>query len=337
MVLRIEEKVREWSAQAGLDIVRITSAATTLSEWERVRDSGKAYEDGSRYGNPCFWNPATALKGAKSVICAAECYLTSEEIPQSTPEKPLGKIARYTWRNYYKDVRMKLGLVAGKLKKETGAVCRHYSNGPIAEKPLAERAGVGWYGKNCIVRTKKYGSWIVLGEIVTDIDLKPDEPLKQSCGACMKCIESCPTGAFVKPYVLDGKKCLQHLTNWYGVFPEDISKIWGDRLYGCTTCQDACPGNKNIKPLDRKPRYGAVGTAYPLLDILKMTESEYFRAFRGNQMGANWIDFRAIRRNAIVALGNTGGAKAASALKEYMKSPDRVIRDQAAASLLAMK
>ena len=229
--------VRELGTVVGLDIVRITSAKPLLDAKKRVPDSGMNRSDGYRADSGRFWNPQSALAGAKSAIVVAECYQTSETGEKSKPGNPVGKIANYTWRNYYKDVSVKLTKIAAALKKETG--CRNFKTccGVLAEKALAERAGVGWYGKNSIIQTEKFGSRVVLGEIVTSLALEPDSPLEKNCGGCKKCVEACPTGALSAPYVLDRKKCLQHLTNWYGIFPENVRKIWGDRLYGCTSAR----------------------------------------------------------------------------------------------------
>ena len=231
---------------------------------------------------------------------------------------------------------MKLKRVAAFLKEKvkTNFHFRCYSNGPIAEKPMAQRAGVGWYGKNGIILTKEYGSWIVLGELITNIELEPDQPLQESCKNCQMCIEACPTKAIIEPYILDKSKCLQYITHRQLVMPYPIREIWGNRLYGCTTCQEVCPLNRRVKPKNRKPKYGYVGPSLPLIPILQMKEKEYRKRFRGNQIGEWWVSFGAIQRNAAVALGNIGDPIAIPALAQTLKgSRSKVVRRHAAWAL----
>ncbi|MQK95295.1 epoxyqueuosine reductase, partial [Escherichia coli] len=135
----------------------------------------------------------------------------------------------------------------------------------------------GWYGKHGIIVTQQFGSWIVLGELITNVKLEEDEPVKEACGDCRACIEACPTKAIIEPYVLDVSKCLQYITHHQMVMPTHIREIWGNRLYGCTTCQEACPINQKVKPKERKPNYGYVGPSLPLIPILQMNEKEYRR------------------------------------------------------------
>lgn len=321
----------------GLDAIGFTSCEPLEDARRRIKDMDIGRDIDSRYPDD-FWMPGLLLKNAKTVIIAAECYLTSEPVPESTPGVPLGTIARYTWRNYYRDTKDKLRRLALYMKKEAGAHCVWHSNGPIAEKPLAERAGIGWYGKNCIIRNDKLGSWMVLGELITDVGFETDEITDSvgrngSCGSCKACIDACPTGALYEPYRLDKSKCFQHLTNWYGIFPDEFRPLWEKRLYGCTNCQDACPRNMNIRPKERIPKFGQIGSVYPLLEILNMSRDEYFYKFRGNQMGASWINFSSIRRNAVVALGNIADETTANQLIRLLADKDNIIRAHTAWSL----
>ena len=336
--MTLTSELKDFAKELDLDVVRITSAKPCLDAAERIkqqirrglRPKWKIEEIDN------FCNPKSFLKEAKSVIVVAECYLTSEPADMSKPGEPHGKIARYTWRNYYYDVKTKLQAVANFLKERVGKGLRFkcYSNGPLAEKPLAERAGVGWYGKHGIIVTQQFGSWVVLGELITNVKLEEDEPLEKSCGDCTACIEACPTKAIIEPYVLDMSKCLQYITHHRMVMPIHIREIWGNRLYGCTTCQEVCPINRNVKPKDRKPTYGYIGPSLPLIPILQMNEKEYRKFFKDNQIGHWWVSFGAIQRNAAVALGNLRDPVAVPVLAQTLKhSRSTIIKMHAAWAL----
>lgn len=333
-------EIKEYAEEIGLDRVRITSAEPLSKAAERIEDQ---IERGIIPGSATwrieevssFCDPRSALPTAKSTIVAAECYLTSEPEDLSRPGEPHGKIPRYTWRNYYVDVRRKLKKLARFLRETTRRDVQHkcYSNGPSAEKPVAERAGVGWYGKHGIIMTEEYGSWIVLGELITDLELDPDGPLETDCGDCRVCIEACPTGAIVSPYILEKEKCLDYLRTWWGMIPIDYRELWGLRLYGCTTCQDVCPLNIEVKPKERKPEIGHIGSSVALIPLLEVSEEEYRARFRQNQMGKRWVRRECIQRNAAIALGNIGVPVAVASLVRTLESPNPMLKGHAAWAL----
>ena len=326
------------ASEFDIDILRVTTAEPFVEQAQRIREQVKSeiVSDAQRWKMAdleAFCNPKSVLPSAKSIIVGAECYLTSEPEDMSTPGEPHGLIARYTRRNYYRDLRKKLIRLAKHLKQQFQGRYRAYSNGPVAEKPLARRAGVGFYGKHSVMVSKDFGSWFVLGELITDIDFEPDTPVSDDCGPCRLCIAKCPTNAIVEPYVLDWSKCLQYLTNWHGILPESYRGLWGKRLYGCSTCQDVCPKNKKVTPKPNHPPDGDVGPSFPLLRLLKMTGEEYFERFRQNQMGAAWIKFDCIRRNAVTALGNTGDPAGLAPLIECLGDKEPMLRAHAAWAL----
>ncbi len=279
---------------------------------------------------------STAQPGARSIISAAECYLTSEPADATAPGRPHGTLARYTWRNYYRDTRAKLENAAEILRKEFGAACLCRccaAPGKLDEKATAALAGVGYYGKHGIILTEEFGSWAVLGEILTDLAIEPDEPLKQDCGSCAACMEACPTQAIVEPYVLKKERCLQYLMNRPGILPLKTRELWGNRLYGCMACQEACPKNRAVRPMERKFQTGFVGSSLPLLEVLAMDEKAFRERFRENQLGERWIKRDCIRRNAAVALGNLGDLAAIPALRRSLDDPSDMVRVHAAWAL----
>lgn len=329
--------MKAFTKRIGLDVVRVTSAEPFTDATRRIKEQ---IQRGLRpkwnaEAIDAYCDPKSVLPSARSIVVVAECYLTSEPTDFSRPGDPHGRIARYTWRNYYHDVKAKLEKVAAFLNKKTKADVRFrcYSNGPLAEKPMAQRAGVGWYGKNGIILTKDYGSFVALGALITNVELEEDKPLNKSCGGCQACIGACPTKAVIEPYVLDMPKCLQYITHKQQVMPVYIREIWGNRLYGCMTCQDVCPLNHRVKSKNRKPQYGFVGSSLSLIPILQMTEKEYRKHFHENQIGEWWVSFGAIQRNAAVALGNIGDPSAIPVLTCVLKHRSFIVRGHAAWAL----
>ena len=322
--------IKDFGATLGIDEIRITTAQPFLDAEQKILAQKNAglYLNSERWQKRDihnFCNVKTVLPQASSIITACLGYLTDEKVDLTEPGKPYGRIAQYTWRNHYLDLKKRLRKLGQFIKKESRALYRVYSNGPVAEKPMAQRSGIGYYGKHSIIINPNYGSWIVLGEIITDIELKPDKPLGIDCGDCQKCIEACPTKAIIRPYVVDRRKCIQACTNWYGVMPLEIARVWENRLYGCTTCQDVCVANRNVKPRSPRTNLGYVGSCLPLLEILRMDESEYRRRYANNQITRSWINFTAIRRNAIIALGHIKDKTTLPLLEKYSKDRDEVI------------
>lgn len=334
--------VKSLALEAGLDAAGIAPAGPDQEALARAREQverGLKPNWDSKGIGPRF-DPGSELPGARSVLVVANCYLTSSPGSLGKPGEPHGRIARYNWSNYYEDTRQKLQAIATRLSEELGGsfeyrVC---SNGRLAEKPLAARAGIGWYGKHSIITISNSGSWIVLGLLVTNLELEPDQPAADGCGDCSACMEACPTKAIVEPRIVDNKKCLQWMSSRQLPFTEEVRKIWGDRLYGCTACQDVCPYNIKAKPKESVPEYGRVGTSLPLIPILGMSEKEFRERYRGNQMAESWVSFGAIQRNAAVALGNIGDRAAITALEEAArKSRSPEVREHAEWALKKIK
>jgi epoxyqueuosine reductase len=225
-------------------------------------------------------DPALVLPGVRSIIAVALNYHTGEE---RTGEK--GKISRYAWGEDYHDVmadllrRFQEWLASG----NPGERFLWYADtGPVMDKVWAARAGIGWEGKHTNVITRDRGSWVFLGEILTTLALEPDEPATDRCGSCTRCIDACPTGAIVEPYVVDSGRCISYLTIEHrGGLPEVTLDGW---LFGCDVCQDVCPWNRKFAcPTGEEafsPREGFL--APPLEEWEGMTQEEFDRRFAGS-------------------------------------------------------
>lgn len=294
--MSLTKLIKKCGEEIGLDIVKITSA-------KPLKDTYQAIKKNIKEGLIPICDPKAHLPEVKSVIVAGQCYLT-DETPKN--EWPYGIIAPYTRSNYYYDTRQKLKKLALFIEKKINRKLKYkvFSNGPLAEKPLAQKAGIGFYGKNGIIYSKQFGSWIVLGELLVNIELDYDKPANENCGNCRICIDACPARAIAEPYAIDHSKCLDYLMKKNVPIPAGLLDKMGKMTYGCTICQDVCPRNKIKKFPNRKPAHGYIGPSVNLIEILKLSENQFKEKFKNNQIGAYWVPYLAIKRNAIINLVN---------------------------------
>ncbi len=330
--MSLASQIKVLGGEIGLDIVRITNAESFPETEKHIIESvEKGYIPEkpnnlnlNKIGKRC--NPKSILKRAKSIISIAQCYLIEEIEDVQNKNQPLGKIAKYDIGNFYYDVKLKLKKIVDFINQETDSKYKSKNKScyvSLTEKPIAQRAGVGWYGKNGIIITERFGSWVVLGEIITELELETDESLQRDCGDCTICIDSCPTKAIVSPYVIDRTKCLQFISERVMKIPLAFREKWEDRLYGCTTCQEVCPQNRKVKPKKYKPEYGYIGSRIPLIPLLQITEEEFQNYFAYNQIAMRPKE--AIKRNAVLALGNIGDTRAVVPLIEVLQEGDNSI------------
>jgi epoxyqueuosine reductase len=271
-------------------------------------------------------HPETLLPDARTVISAALCYYAPE------PERPAGhgRLPRYTWSDAYEELREKLDLLGRRIG---GSYRVLVDANEHVDREAAARAGVGFYGKNTLLITRRHGSWVVLGTLVTDVELEATPPLELDCGECRLCIDACPTGALDEPGTLDANRCLSYWTQAAAPIPLEYREELGAQVYGCDICQDVCPWNRGVE----KRRAGApAGEAHvSLLDWLHADEADlrqrYDRLFVPRNEG-RWL-----RRNALVAAGNMGGEAERAAVEAYRDSEDDMLREQAQWALAAIE
>jgi epoxyqueuosine reductase len=260
------DTIKEYAYTLGFDLVRVTTAEA-FPEAERViKDrisrgllDGLPWFTSERTDVSC--HPDALLPEAKSIISLAMSYLTQEpgETPTDSPNTPQGRISRYAWGDDYHDIiKPKLQQFATWLRdyahqvySEMGVSANELETrlfvdtGRMVDRAVAQRAGLGWYGKNTNILTKEFGSWVFLAEIVTNLPLEPDEALKANCGKCDICLRACPTGALPNPYELDSTRCISFLTiELHGTIPLELRPLMGNLIFGCDICQEVCPVNK---------------------------------------------------------------------------------------------
>jgi epoxyqueuosine reductase len=241
-------------------------------------------------------HPERLLPNARTVVSAALCYY--EPGPEPGPGE--GRLPRYTWSDRYAELREKLEELGAALGGEYRVLVDANQH---VDREGAARAGVGFYGKNTLLITKRFGSWVVLGTLVTDVEIEATPPLELDCGSCRLCIDACPTGALDEPGTLDATRCLSYWTQSPEAIPEAMRAPLEDRVYGCDICQDVCPWNRGVE----KRRAEAPTQGEPVVSLVDWLESDpHELARRYDRLYVPHNDGRYLQRNAIVALGNTG-------------------------------
>jgi len=274
---------------------------------------------------------------ARSVVVCAINYNTAEPYSTQVHDPKRGWISRYAWsrEDYHDAVLRRLKQVEAALHEaaegvEPALITRSYvDTGPIVERVFAKYAGIGWTGKNTCLINQKAGSWLFLGVILASLELTPDLPAPDRCGTCTRCIEACPTDALLGPYQLDSNRCISYLTiEKRGSIPEDLRAGMGHHVFGCDICQDVCPWNRKA-PFTSAPEFTArPGLVNPALDWLaEMSADEFRETFRGSPIRR--AKRSGLRRNAAIAIGNSGNREFLPLLERMAADEDSVVADSA--------
>ncbi|MGM7700088.1 tRNA epoxyqueuosine(34) reductase QueG [Pseudalkalibacillus sp. Hm43] len=336
---QLKEKVVAYSKSIGIDKIGFTTADPFVELKERLKtQQDLGYQSGFEESDiEKRTEPERLLPKARSIISIALAYPSKmKDAPRSTKEDRRGIFCRASWGKDYHDVlrdRMKkLEQYIAELDPDAKVVSM-VDTGELSDRAVAERAGIGWSGKNCATITPEFGSYVYLGELITTIPFPPDTPMTDQCGTCNKCVDACPTGALVTGGQLDSNKCIAFLTQTKGFLPERYREKLGNRLYGCDTCQQVCPENKG-KDFHHHPEMEpdpeiAKPKLKPLLTISNREFKEQFGPVSGS-----WRGKKPIQRNAIIALGNFKDETALPELTHVlMEDPRPVIRGTAAWAL----
>ncbi|MBI3744668.1 MAG: tRNA epoxyqueuosine(34) reductase QueG, partial [Chloroflexi bacterium] len=282
-------KVKRLAREAGFDRVGITTADRFVDA-ERI--ALERLNAGLMDGLPWYHetrvrrgaDPDTLLPGARSVIALALNYRAPEPPAETMDKAVRGRVSRYAWGgDYHKVIERRVKALLPRLQELGGRDAKIYVDyGPMPDRAVAQRAGLGWFGKNTNILVPGLGSWVFLAEVLTDLDLEPDPPLKKSCGSCTTCIPACPTNAIPAPFVIDNTRCIAyHTIENRGAIPRDLRPLMGDWVFGCDICQDVCPVNDKPAPAG-SVEFAAtsIDAAHPdLLALLDMTEDEFLRKY----------------------------------------------------------
>jgi epoxyqueuosine reductase len=262
----------------------------------------------------------------------AASYYTPGQNGRQDAAAPKGRIARYAWgKDYHEALRGRCHALVEAIARELGyrpGARVFVDSSPLVDRAVAQKAGVGWYGKNTNILIHGLGSWAFLAAIVLDVDLPEDEPLLTNCGSCDLCIRACPTGALIDQYTLDNHRCISFQTiENRGSIPEGLRPLMGDWVFGCDICQDVCPVNRKTSSTPI-PEFQETDGSVPLSELLLMETAAYQQRFRGRAVKR--AKQRGLQRNAAIALGNTGDRDAVGILNKGMESTEGVVRGHVA-------
>src|SRR5262245_31172505 len=284
------DEVRRFADELGIDALGVTRAeAYTETERHIVERRARGLFAGMKFTmarpeESC--QPETLLPGARTVVSAASCYWA----PEAPLEPGEGRLARYTWDDAYERLRERLDALGRRLAGRYRVLVDANQH---VDREAAARGGVGFYGKNTMLITRRHGSWVVLGTLVTDVELEPTAPLATDCGECRLCIDACPTGALDEPGTLDATRCLSYWTQAPAPIPAEYRAALGAQVYGCDICQDVCPWNRGVerRRRDEPEREGNVDLVEWLEQDGATLVSEYDRLYVPRN------DVRWLRRN----------------------------------------
>lgn len=333
---KLKEELIQYANEIGVDKIRFASADTFDSLKDRlILHESLGYLSG--FEEPDIekrTNPALLLPKAKSIVAIALAYPSKmKDAPRSTKDARRGIFCRASWgTDYHVVLKKKLDMLEEFLrsKHEDIRTKSMVDTGELSDRAVAERAGIGFSAKNCMIITPEFGSYVYLAEMITNVPFEPDEKIEEQCGTCNKCVDSCPTGALVNPGQLNSQRCISFLTQTKGFLPDEFRSKIGNRLYGCDTCQIVCPINKgkdfHLHPeMEPDPEI-----AKPLLKPLLTISNREFKEKYGHVSGS-WRGKKPIQRNAILALAHFKDTSALPDLVELMhKDPRPVIRGTAA-------
>lgn len=334
-------ELQELASGLGFDAVGVTTAAPFPELVGRLR----AYQERGRTGFehehiPSRINPKAWLPEARSIISVAMAYLTSAG-RQTARRHPVGQLAGsvsvYAYgQDYHTVMAKRLRTLQIRIEQRLGRTIQAriaIDTSPLVDRRVAERAGIGWLGKNCMLYTPKHGSFVFLGALLVDVEIESSpEEQPSRCGECTRCLQACPTGALIAPGVIDATRCLSYVTQMKGMIPLEFRAALGKRVWGCDTCQWACPENTSIEPAEHEEYLPMGELSYPaLLEILELSNREFQRRYGAS--AAAWRGLRTWQRNALIALGNTKNTAAIPHIIPFLRHSRWELRASAAWAL----
>lgn len=340
--MNIHDLQREFVAYAmsiGVDKIGFTTAAPFTELKNRLRRQQElGYQSGFEESDiEKRTEPFQLLAGAESIVAIAVAY------PSRMQDAPIGKkgsrrgiFCRASWGvDYHTALRERLKQLSAWLEERVEGVRIEsmVDTGALVDRAVAERAGIGWSGKNCSIITPEFGSYVYLGELITNIPFAPATPMEDECGDCRLCLDVCPTGALIEGGQLDSQRCIAFLTQTKGTLPDEFRSHIGNRLYGCDTCQTVCPKNKGRINWIHEEFKPDPEIAKPLLIPLLTISNREFKDKYGHVSGS-WRGKKPIQRNAILALAHFKEETAVPDLVSLLEKDERpVIRGTAAWAL----
>jgi epoxyqueuosine reductase len=341
----IRDEIKRLASEFGFDLAGVAGVGETPEHRFFPRWIAEGYAGEMNYlekrndaGELKRASLANAAPWARSVVVCAMNYNSAQPYSTHAGTTLQGWISRYAWsqRDYHNVVLERLRALEARLLE----ICQrqempaprtwcYVDTGPVIERILAKYAGIGWMGKNTCVLNEEMGSWLFLGVILTSLELRPDFPAPDRCGSCTRCLDACPTNAFPAPYQLDATKCISYLTiEKRGSIPEELRAGIGRQVFGCDVCQDVCPWNREA-PVSLSGEFAARRELVnPEMEWLaRMSIDEFREVFRGSPVKR--ARFTGLRRNAAIAMGNSGDERFLAVLDELSRDADAMVAEHA--------
>lgn len=334
-LIRAEAQIREEAGKLGFDVCRFTDIDETWPAAARLFE----FVDAGRHGE-MGWMAETAERrkhpramwdGARSAIVLGVNYGPGHDPLAILGDRSKAAISVYAQGDdYHEVIKARLKALARWIVATLGGELKVFvDTAPLLEKPLAERAGVGWQGKHTNLVSREYGSWLFLGSILTTLDLAPDGPEPTTCGTCHACLDVCPTNAFPAPYQLDARRCISYLTiELKGAIPREFREALGNRIYGCDDCLAVCPWNKFASTAREQKLAAREALKAPSLVELSRLDDPAFRAFF-SKSPVKRIGRDRFVRNVLYAIGNSGDTGLAAEAERLLDDPAPVVRGAA--------
>jgi len=329
-VYKLKEEIVTYSKEIGIDKIGFTSADSfTELKGRLIRQQELGYQSGFEEADiERRVNPSLLLVEPQSIISIALAYPSRMNTRvQSKKGERRGIFSRASWGlDYHHILRDKLNKLEAFIisKLPDVRVKSMVDTGELSDRAVAERAGIGWSGKNCSIITPEFGSYVYLGEMITNIPFEADTPIEEQCGSCTKCLDACPTGALVQGGQINAKRCISFLTQTKGMIPDEFRDKIGNRVYGCDSCQTACPINKGKNFHFHNEMEPDPEVAKPLLKpILKLSNREFKSQF--GSVAGSWRGKKPIQRNAMIALAHFKDESAVQELIDVLENEPSVV------------
>lgn len=329
-VVELQQQVRAYALSIGIDKIGFTTSAPFRELKNRLkRQQDLGYQSGFEEKDlDKRTEPILLLDQAESIISIAIAYPSRmKDSPKGKRGERRGIFSRASWgMDYHTVLREKLDILEEFIQElvPNAQMKSMVDTGELSDRAVAERAGIGWSAKNCSIITPEFGSYVYLGEMITNIPFEPDEAMEDECGDCTLCLDACPTGALIVGGQLNAQRCIAFLTQTKTAIPEEFRTKIGNRVYGCDTCQTVCPKNKGIQNLHQNVFKPEPELAKPLLQPILSLSNRQFKEKFGHVSGS-WRGKNPIQRNAIIALAHFKEESAVPELIEMLKMDPRPV------------
>lgn len=331
----LKQFIIDKSKEFNIDICRFTDCqpALNLKDYLIDRENNKMTTSFEEKNLMKRLDPKLTLETCKSIIVLGLSY--NVEIDEKPDYLLRGRLSKSSWgQDYHRVLKSKMKLLIQSIEEKISFEYKYFvDTGPLIDRELAKKAGLGYYGKNCSIINYEYGSFIFIGYILTDLDIEGDKTVEEDCGDCRLCIDACPTGALEAPYRLNPKKCISYLTQTKENIPIELRRKMGIKIYGCDTCQLVCPKNKNIKKSINTEFIPHETRGYiDIEELLNISNREFNKKYGG--MAGAWRGKTILKRNAIIALGNMKAVENLEILIKELGNPNPIIREYAQGAII---